>query len=234
MAHQRRRLPAAGLVAPQRRAAPAQQATQRRRQPAPPVLRLQGWEIAEIDAPAHAAPLRKGDAVILASDGLDTLSAETISAIAAVDAGLPGSNLAWSLIEAVIAADKKTQDNTTAACLRVPEDTSQDRDVIHAVRRPAEAEVTVGGEPLDWRTSLAVRNHSPNGIEWGYGGSGPSQLALAILLAMTDRETAERRHQQFKADVIARISDAEWSLPLRDVRRWLGTKEASENGPRPA
>ena len=182
---------------------------------------LQGWEIAQIDAPAHAAPLHKDDAVILASDGLDTLSAETISAIAAVDVGLPSSNLAWSLIEAVIAADKKKQDNTTAACLRVPQDTSQSRDVIHAVRGPAEAEVTVGGEPLDWRTSLAVRNHSPSGIEWGYGGSGPSQLALAILLAMTDRETAERRHQQFKVDIIARISESEWALPLRDVRRWL-------------
>ena len=182
---------------------------------------LQGWEIAEIDAPAHAAPLRKDDAVILASDGLDTLSAETISAIAAVDAGLPSSNLAWSLIEAVIAADEKRQDNTTVACLRVPQDTSQGRDVIHAVRGAVEPEVTVGGEPLDWRTSLAVRDHSPSGIEWGYGGSGPSQLALAILLAMTDRETAERRHQQFKVDIIARISESEWTLPLRDVRRWL-------------
>ena len=82
---------------------------------------LQGFEIAEIDAPVHAAPLREDDAVILASDGLDTLSAETISGIAAMDASLPSSNLAWSLIEAVIAAGKEKQDNTTAACLRIPE-----------------------------------------------------------------------------------------------------------------
>ena len=189
---------------------------------------LQGWEIAEIDAPAHAVPLRKDDAVILASDGLDTLSAETISAIAAMDAGLPSSNLAWSLIEAVIAAGKEKQDNTTAACLRMPEDTGRGPDTIRAVRGPAEAEVTVGGEPLDWRTSLAVRNHSPSGVEWGYGGSGSSQLALAVLLAVTDRETAERRYQEFKRDVIARISDAEWSLPLRDVRRWLEQAAAAD------
>lgn len=26
-----------------------------------------------------------------------------------------------------------------------------------------------------------IRNHSPTGFEWGYGGSGPAQLALAIL-----------------------------------------------------
>ena len=26
-----------------------------------------------------------------------------------------------------------------------------------------------------------LRNHSPSGFEWGFGGSGPAQLALAIL-----------------------------------------------------
>ena len=189
---------------------------------------LQGWKITEIDGPAHAAPLRKGDAVILASDGLDTLDAETVSAIAAADSDLPSSNLAWSLIEAVIAADKERQDNTTAACLRMPEDTGRGPDTLCAVRGTAEAKVTVGGEPLDWRASLGVRNHSLTGPEWGYDGSGPSQLALAILLAVTDRGTAERRHQKFKRDVIARINDSQWSLPLRDVRRWLKDAAAGE------
>jgi hypothetical protein len=28
---------------------------------------------------------------------------------------------------------------------------------------------------------LDLRNHSPTGFAWGYGGSGPSQLSLAIL-----------------------------------------------------
>ena len=189
---------------------------------------LQGFEIAKIDAPIHAAPLREDDAVIVATDGLDTLTAETISAIATMDAGLPSSNLAWSLIEAVIAAGNENQDNTTAACLRMPEDTGRGPDTLCAVRGAVEPKVTVGGEPLDWRASLAVRNHSPSGPEWGYEGSGPSQLALAILLAVTDRETAERRYQEFKRDVIARINDAEWSLPLRDVRHWLQRAAADE------
>ena len=182
---------------------------------------LMGFEIDEIDAPIHAMPLRAGDAVIVASDGLDTLNAETISAIAAMDASLPGSNLAWSLIEAVIAAGRKQQDNTTAACLRMPAHVTPVFDTIHAVRGATDSDVMVDATPLDWRASLAVRNHSPTGPEWGYNGSGPAQLALAILLAVTDRETAERRYQQFKDDVIARITDVEWSLPLRDVRHWL-------------
>ena len=37
--------------------------------------------------------------------------------------------------------------------------------------------------------SWTYRIHSPDGFAWGYGGSGPSQLALAILDSMTgDKE----------------------------------------------
>ena len=39
--------------------------------------------------------------------------------------------------------------------------------------------VTVDGRRLNPR--LDLWNHSPTGFEWGYCGSGPAQLALAIL-----------------------------------------------------
>ena len=39
--------------------------------------------------------------------------------------------------------------------------------------------VTVNGRRLNPR--LDLWNHSPTGFEWGYCGSGPAQLALAIL-----------------------------------------------------
>jgi hypothetical protein len=39
--------------------------------------------------------------------------------------------------------------------------------------------VTVDGRSLNPR--LDLWNHSPTGFEWGYAGSGPSQLALAML-----------------------------------------------------
>lgn len=39
--------------------------------------------------------------------------------------------------------------------------------------------VTVNGDPLAPRRDLF--NHSPTGFEWGYGGSGPAQLALALM-----------------------------------------------------
>ncbi len=34
--------------------------------------------------------------------------------------------------------------------------------------------------------------HSPSGFEWGYGGSGPADLALNILLAATGTATSPR------------------------------------------
>src|SRR5262245_55620958 len=43
-----------------------------------------------------------------------------------------------------------------------------------------------GIKPLSARRSQAVFNHSPDGFAWGYGGSGPAQLALAILLDALD------------------------------------------------
>ena len=41
--------------------------------------------------------------------------------------------------------------------------------------------------------SQAVKNHSPDGFNWGYGGSGPGQLTLAILLEVTNNEKGRAR-----------------------------------------
>jgi hypothetical protein len=43
-------------------------------------------------------------------------------------------------------------------------------------------DVLVDGVKLDPKPSQKLRNHSPDGFAWGYPGSGPAQLALAILL----------------------------------------------------
>jgi hypothetical protein len=64
-------------------------------------------------------------------------------------------------------------------------------------------EVTVDGEPIKPRHDL--RNHSPDGFAWGYGGSGPAQLALALLADLTDDETAQRHYQEFKWSFVAKL-----------------------------
>lgn len=55
-----------------------------------------------------------------------------------------------------------------------------------------------GGEILDPR--LDLMNHSPSGFEYGYGGSGPAQLALAIL-------ADHLRHRPQDMAVIRRLKD---------------------------
>lgn len=63
-------------------------------------------------------------------------------------------------------------------------------------------------------------NHSPDGFEWGYGGSGPAQLALAILADhLKDDERAVRLHQAFKFKVVAGLQGDSWELPAEDVER---------------
>jgi hypothetical protein len=73
--------------------------------------------------------------------------------------------------------------------------------------RDVDRVVTNGsGRVLDLETSLKVVNHSPTGFCWGYAGSGPAQLALAILLDyLSDRSYALLIYQEFKSKVIARL-----------------------------
>lgn len=48
-------------------------------------------------------------------------------------------------------------------------------------------EVYLDGKYLDPKSSQKYHNHSPDGFNWGYGGSGPAQLALAIMLKLTGK-----------------------------------------------
>lgn len=69
-------------------------------------------------------------------------------------------------------------------------------------------EVYLDGKKLDIEPSLKYRNHSPSGFMWGYGGSGPAQLALAIMLKTLKGSSSEYRipdYQKFKFDVIAKL-----------------------------
>jgi len=69
--------------------------------------------------------------------------------------------------------------------------------------------------------SQKFHNHSPDGFNWGYGGSGPAQLALALLLKFTDQEIALSLYQPFKRDVIAKLPQADFTLPIQSVLDWV-------------
>ena len=70
-----------------------------------------------------------------------------------------------------------------------------------------------------------VVRHSPDGFEWGYGGSGPADLALSILTDAAGPETAERWYMQFKWQVISRLARVAWELTEQQVRDWLKQRQ---------
>lgn len=80
--------------------------------------------------------------------------------------------------------------------------------------------VYVDGKFLDPRPSLAVFKHSPAGFNWGYEGSGPAQLALALLMLATDKNTAVRLHQDFKRDIIADLPQDDFKIRI-DLEEWV-------------
>lgn len=88
--------------------------------------------------------------------------------------------------------------------------------------------VKLNGLPFDPAPSLEVRNHSPDGFSFGYFGSGPAQLALAILLEETGSiEIANRYYQDYKQEVIAKLPNANgsfWKITSEEVRLWLKAK----------
>jgi len=83
--------------------------------------------------------------------------------------------------------------------------------------------VLKNGQPLSPKPSQKIRNYSPNGFNWGYGGSGPAQLALALLLDVTgDRTLAFNYHQQFKWEKIATLElNRPWKMTKLQIESWL-------------
>ena len=76
--------------------------------------------------------------------------------------------------------------------------------------------------PLPLEPSLKIRNHSPTGFEWGYGGSGPAQLALAILLDCTGcPEVALSYYLLFKAEEIAKAPLQGFQISAQEIVAWM-------------
>jgi hypothetical protein len=116
---------------------------------------------------------------------------------------------------------------------------TKDKGVWVGVRREGERK----HRDLDPRLDLF--NHSPTGFEYGYAGSGPAQLALAILadhlkynpqdiraarrIARLDNDCAEEStdrlavlcHQAFKFTVITPLKGDSWQMTSEDVSNVL-------------
>jgi hypothetical protein len=96
--------------------------------------------------------------------------------------------------------------------------------------------IGTGGASGNWRCTVAqgnsrkplaprydLRNHSPDGFAWGYNGSGPAQLALALCAHVLDSDSdALRVYMQFKSRWLARLpSDGDWSRTKSELRAMM-------------
>jgi hypothetical protein len=105
-------------------------------------------------------------------------------------------------------------------------------DIRYVIRRDGPWEelgavtAQVGDLAIDPR--LDLYNHSPTGFEFGYQGSGPAQLALAILADFCeDDERALRHYQTFKDRYVAavRSDTSEWAIDGMTIREWIEAGE---------
>jgi hypothetical protein len=85
------------------------------------------------------------------------------------------------------------------------------------------------GRPLPPRTDLY--NHSPTGFEFGYAGSGPAQLALALLADCVGEALALEFYQEFKWAVIAQQTGNTFTLTERDIRRAIAAIGQARQAP---
>ena len=82
--------------------------------------------------------------------------------------------------------------------------------------------VSVDEKPLDPRTD--IRQISTTGFEWGYMGSGPRQLALAILADhFDDTVQAVGQYKPFCDRIIASLSGEEWLLDSKQIDEFLSS-----------
>jgi hypothetical protein len=80
----------------------------------------------------------------------------------------------------------------------------------------------VGGR-IETNIPRVITRHSPDGFEWGYGGSGPADFALNIMAAFIGADRAQRSslYQEFKWDFIATMPWEGGVIRKADILAWL-------------
>ena len=70
-----------------------------------------------------------------------------------------------------------------------------------------------GKSPYPLQERQDIVNHSPTGVAWGYGGSGPAQCAFALLMDyLRDEEQVRLLYQDFKFHVAKFSPNSPWIL----------------------
>jgi hypothetical protein len=85
--------------------------------------------------------------------------------------------------------------------------------------------ISVGKSLTDIHPLKQVVRHSPTGMEFGYGGSGPADLALSILTDVFGGrvELADLYYMEFKFEFVAGFGDT-WTITEEQIDEWLRAK----------
>lgn len=110
------------------------------------------------------------------------------------------------------------------------------------MRREYRDEWKVGG--LFTNVPHVVTDHSPTGFEFGYGGSGPADLALNVCQVYLNMQGYRGRktkcwdgecwslawtlHQDFKREVIASVPREGAIIPFSVIEDWFGLNMTDE------
>ncbi len=60
--------------------------------------------------------------------------------------------------------------------------------------------------------------HSPTGLEWGYSGSGPTDLAISLIVALTGRQPEPAVMLHVRDRIVAQIQSPTWEIPAKRIR----------------
>lgn len=85
---------------------------------------------------------------------------------------------------------------------------------------PREARVTVhfeSGTVALLAMTIAGKRKSPGGFEWGYSGSGPTALAMALCARATGSECPASTVIAVRDSLLSSIESDEWEIPLTRV-----------------
>lgn len=88
------------------------------------------------------------------------------------------------------------------------------------VRTDAGDEVILPLAPINPKLEF---RHSPDGFQWSYSGSGPTELARAILVRFypdDDRVRHPRCYRAFRDAFLSGLKADEFEMPEGNVRAW--------------
>ncbi len=94
--------------------------------------------------------------------------------------------------------------------------------IVFGIEAPDQFQVA-HEETLNWR--LNEKKHSPTGLEWGYNGSGPAQLAYCMLRESgLTQPQANKIYQQFKAEVVSKLPKSGFTITKDEILAWVNKR----------